>query len=91
MMEMLMAPIGIFVAAILLAAGIVGYQAFDWLQTGVWTSFPISHLLPDATVAKLSMVTDWAGLQIIINYVLNLHVGFLILLVGWLAALSTMY
>jgi hypothetical protein len=84
-------PIGIFAAAIILAAGVVGYQAFDWLQTGVWTGFPISHLLPDATVGKLSMVTDWKGLQIIIGFVLNLHVGFLILLVGWLAALSTMY
>jgi hypothetical protein len=79
-------------AAMLLAfAGVVGYQALDWLQTGVWPGFPISRLLPVAAVGELSTLTDWQGLQNIIEFVLNLHVGFLILLVGWLVALSLIY
>jgi hypothetical protein len=79
-------PMRLFAAAILLAAGVVGYQAIDWLQTGVWTDFPVSRVLPDGLVGDLSTVTDWKGLQKIIEYVLNLHLAFLILLVGWLVA-----
>jgi hypothetical protein len=67
----------VIAATALTLAGVVGYQVLDWLKTGVWTEFPISRIA--GPVGAL----EWKGLQKIIEFLFSLHIGFLIVIVGW--------
>lgn len=76
--------VGIVVAATLFTLiFIVGSQVVGWLQSGVWTEFPISRAI--GVTGHEPAITDWKGIQKIIDFALSAHVGFLVVLAGWLA------
>jgi hypothetical protein len=73
--------IGIVVAATLLALVLlVGGQVLGWLKSGLWTEFPISRAI--GLTGHEPPITDWKGLQKIIDLGLSAHVGFLVALIG---------
>jgi hypothetical protein len=49
---------------------IPAYQAFLWLQIGVWTPLPISSALQ--FIGWRVPTTDWVGLQKILTWVFDL-------------------
>ena len=72
--------VGVVIAGTLFTLiGVIGYQVLGWLKTGIWTKFPVSRLLGSA-----DPMMDWKGLQKIVEFALSLHVGFLIVLIGWI-------
>lgn len=82
--DFLGAAVGVVVAATLLALVIlIGGQVLGWLKSGVWMEFPISRGI--GLTGHEPPITDWKGLQKIIDFVLSAHVGFLVALTGWLA------
>jgi hypothetical protein len=75
--------IGIVVAATLLALVLlVGGQVLGWLKSGLWTEFPISRAI--GLTGHEPPITDWKGLQRIVDFGLSAHVGFLVVLIGWI-------
>ena len=61
--------------------GTVGSQTVVWLKTGIWQEYPISMV-----VTLPHPATDWKGLQKIIDFALDLHVGCLVVLLAIPAA-----
>jgi hypothetical protein len=58
------------VALSCVALSLPAYQAFMWLQTGVWKPLPISRLVQEVGWKVPS--TDWVGLQKIITWSFDL-------------------
>jgi hypothetical protein len=50
--------------------GILAWQAYQWLQTGIWTPLPISNLFDFFGSSK--QFTDWVGLQQILSLLLEI-------------------
>jgi hypothetical protein len=68
---------GIFSLA---AVAIVGLQTYHWLETGEWYPVPLSLGLD--FVGLRVPTTDWIGLQIIVDWVLDLPLALVIWLSG---------
>lgn len=59
-------------AALALAAGVLIYQIFGWLQFGVWPVFTLSDGLYWLSAHRFSPSFEWIGVQAIAAAVLNL-------------------
>ena len=66
--ELLSITCGAFGAV--LAVGVLGRQILLWSKTGIWTPLPMSHVLEAWGVAL--PLTDWTGLQAILDRMLFL-------------------
>jgi hypothetical protein len=56
--------------ALLVGPGILAWQAYQWLQTGIWTPLPISRLFD--FFGWSTHFTDWIGLQQILSLLLEI-------------------
>ena len=71
-------PISIW--ALLAGPGILAWQAYQWLQTGIWTPLPISNLFDFFGWSK--QFTDWVGLQQILSLLLEIPSSAVVLAVA---------
>lgn len=60
--------------ALLLFIGILGWQIYDWLRTGIWTELPFLVLfdLLNLNVSGVYQPGDWHGAAAIARWVLEL-------------------
>lgn len=76
------AAVGVVVTgATLTILVIVGTQITSWLKTGIWPEYSIFQALYDVGVQIPPI--SWLGLQKIVYFLLDFHVGFLVLVLAW--------
>jgi hypothetical protein len=62
--------------------GVLAWQGYSWLRTGVWTALPLSKTFQYFDWPMPS--TNWLGLQKMIDWVLDIPTSFAVFVVSFL-------
>jgi hypothetical protein len=71
------------------APGVLLYQAYLWLKTGIWTPLPISIVFD--YFAWPHRIKGWIGLQSIIDWILDCPFSLLVFFLSFVAVILAVF